>query len=79
MLSFNHGDLFLATPFSPSDISMDAETGRVYHPAADKVGGVGLIADKLSIAWTQVREKRNMQFPDSTFVAYIHMDCFFCE
>ena len=33
---------------------MDPETGRVYHPASDKVGGVGLVADKLSILWTKV-------------------------
>ena len=33
---------------------MDPATGRVYHPASDKVGGVGLVADKLSILWTKV-------------------------
>ena len=35
---------------------MIPSTGRIYHPAKEKVGGFGLIADKLSILWTQ--EKR---------------------
>ena len=26
--------------------------GRVYHPAPEKVGSLGLISDKLSIEWT---------------------------
>lgn len=39
---------------------MDPETGRVYHPASDKVGGVGLVADKLSILWTKVSHPLNM-------------------
>merc|ERR1712066_13831 len=53
LLSFNHGGRFLSAPFVPSAVSMDPATGRVYHPAADKVGGVGLVADKLSILWTK--------------------------
>ena len=32
---------------------MVPETGRVYHPGPSLCGGVGLIADKLSILWTQ--------------------------
>ena len=32
---------------------MVPETGRVYHPGPSLSGGVGLIADKLSILWTQ--------------------------
>ena len=54
LLSFNQGGRFLTSPFVPSAISMDPATGRVYHPASDKVGGVGLVADKLSILWTKV-------------------------
>jgi len=53
LLSFNQGGRFLTSPFVPSAISMDPSTGRVYHPASDKVGGVGLVADKLSILWTK--------------------------
>lgn len=32
---------------------MVPETGRVYHPGPELCGGLGLIADKLSILWTQ--------------------------
>ena len=32
---------------------MVPETGRVYHPGPSLCGGVGLIADKLSILWSQ--------------------------
>ena len=35
--------------FDPAKISMEIETGRVYYPAAEKVGGVGLVRSQLSI------------------------------
>ena len=57
-LSFNHAGRFLAAEFRPSEVCMVAEgeaAGRVYHPASDNAGGFGLVADKLSILWTQVR------------------------
>ena len=54
-LAFNHADRFLTVPFKPEKICMTT-SGRVYHPAPEKVGGVGLISDKLSIEWTA--EKR---------------------
>ena len=60
MLAYNHADRFLMVPFEPEKICMTA-SGRVYHPAPDKVGGIGLISDKLSIAWTN--EKR-FEFED---------------
>jgi hypothetical protein len=44
---------------------MVSATGRVYHPAPERVGGFGLIADKLSIQWTQVRAKRLLLQADS--------------
>ena len=39
--------------FRPEKILMDGETGRVYHPGPELSGGVALIADRLSILWTQ--------------------------
>ena len=50
-LAYNHADRLLTVPFQPAKICMTA-SGRVYHPAPEKVGSVGLIADKLSIEWT---------------------------
>ena len=54
-LAFNHADRYLTTAFKPERICMTT-AGRVYHPAPEKVGGIGLISDKLSIEWTA--EKR---------------------
>ena len=50
-LAFNHADRYLTVSFKPEKICM-TNSGRVYHPAPEKVGGVGLISDKLSIEWT---------------------------
>lgn len=48
-LSFgNAGDL-MTVPFQPSEICMQIETGRVYHPAPERFGGVGLVKSKLAI------------------------------
>ena len=58
LLSYNQAERDLTVDFEPEHICMVPETGRVYHPAADKVGGRGLIADKLAILWTQVTELR---------------------
>lgn len=39
----------MAVLFQPSELCMQLETGRVYHPAPDRMGGVGLIRSQLSI------------------------------
>lgn len=31
---------------------MNIKTGRVYHPAPDKVGGIGLVRSKLAIEFS---------------------------
>lgn len=49
LLSYNHADTLLTYPFEPENIYMLPETGRVYHPAMDKVDGVGLIRSKLAV------------------------------
>ena len=39
----------LAYPFQPEKICMFPETGRIYHPADEKYGKVGLIKSSLGI------------------------------
>ena len=51
LLAYNHAERLLTSEFNPEKICM-TKYGRVYHPAPDKAGGVGLISDKLSIDWT---------------------------
>lgn len=52
-LEYGHADHLLVQKFEPSMISMVPSTGRVYHPGPEATGGLGLIADKLAILWTQ--------------------------
>ena len=54
LLSYNHGSRFLTVDFQPDKISMVPDTGRIYHPGPEKVGGLGLLSDKLGIQWTAV-------------------------
>ena len=51
-LEYNHAGPGLAVPFQPGSLCMVAGSGRVYHPAPDRAGGAGLVADRLSILWT---------------------------
>jgi len=55
-LLHNHAGEKLAVLFQPQLISMVPSTGRVYHPGPKGSGGIGLVADRLSILWTE--EKR---------------------
>ena len=54
MLSYNHGSRFLTVPFEPEKICMMPASGRIYHPGPKRLGGLGLISDKLGILWTSV-------------------------
>ncbi|XP_065674996.1 UPF0598 protein CG30010 isoform X2 [Hydra vulgaris] len=48
-LAFNGlGDL-ITVPFQPSKLFMFPSTGRIYHPAAEKVGGVGILKTSLAV------------------------------
>ena len=60
LLSYNHGSRFLAIDFEPKKITMVPMTGRVYHPGPIKTGGIGLLSDKLAIAWTSVSIQRGL-------------------
>ncbi|XP_013387075.1 UPF0598 protein CG30010 [Lingula anatina] len=49
LLSCNHTGDKLTLTFDPEKVCMLPETGRIYHPAGDRVGGVGLIKSALAI------------------------------
>jgi len=53
VLQHNHAGELLVEKFDPSKICMVPLTGRVYHPGARLFGGMGLLADRLAILWTQ--------------------------
>lgn len=46
--SYAHTDR-LMVPFEPTKIFMDTASGRVYHPAPEKAGGIGLVRFKIAI------------------------------
>lgn len=52
-LTYGYVDDRLKFPFQPESICMVPSSGRVYHPASDKVGGVGLIKSSLAIELSQ--------------------------
>lgn len=49
----------LTYPFQPEKICMFPETGRIYHPADEKYGGVGLIKSSLGIELSHCFEYRD--------------------
>lgn len=59
ILTYGYAGDLLTTPFLPNKIYMLPETGRVYHPAEDKYGGVGLVRSKLSIELSKNFEFQN--------------------
>lgn len=52
-LTYAHGGPELSVEFQPSKLYMDPESGRVYHPAWSKVGGIGLVRSKLAIEFSK--------------------------
>ncbi|CAB3985493.1 Hypothetical predicted protein [Paramuricea clavata] len=60
----------LTYPFQPEKICMFPETGRIYHPADEKYGGVGLIKSSLGIELShcfEYRDRDNEREPPSHF------------
>lgn len=49
LLSYCGGAEKLAVPFSPEQLYMHPESGRVYHPCPERHGGVGLVRSALAI------------------------------
>ncbi|XP_055695419.1 UPF0598 protein CG30010 [Lutzomyia longipalpis] len=58
-LSYNHAGDLLTVPFQPDKIFMSPDTGRVYHPAIERYGSIGLIRSKLAIEFS-----KNFDFQD---------------
>lgn len=48
LFSYGHADDLLTHPFEPQKLFMP-ESGRIYHPAMDRVGGVGLVKSSFAI------------------------------
>ncbi|KAL3280884.1 hypothetical protein HHI36_004112 [Cryptolaemus montrouzieri] len=48
-LAYNHADSLLTIKFHPEKILMNPESGRVYHPAPERAGSIGLVRSKLAI------------------------------
>lgn len=46
---YAHAEDLLMIPFEPQKIFMNVQSGRVYHPGPEKVGGVGLVRSKIAI------------------------------
>lgn len=65
-LSFGYAGDLLTTEFNPDKIYMLPLTGRVYHPADDKYGGVGLVKSKLAIEFSKSFEFNNADLEGPT-------------
>lgn len=52
-LAYNNADELLTLKFEPEKIFMLPETGRVYHPAPQRAGSVGLVRSKLAIEFSK--------------------------
>lgn len=52
-LSYNHAGDLLLLKFEPEKVFMLPETGRVYHPAPEKAGSIGLVRSKLAIEFSK--------------------------
>lgn len=52
-LAYNHAGDLLTLKFQPEKIFMLPETGRVYHPAPERAGFIGLVRSKLAIEFSK--------------------------
>ncbi|XP_064640634.1 UPF0598 protein CG30010-like [Lineus longissimus] len=52
-LSFGGAGELLTVSFEPDKICMLPESGRVYHPASERTGGIGLIESSLAIEFSK--------------------------
>ncbi|XP_034950324.1 UPF0598 protein CG30010 [Chelonus insularis] len=66
LLSYGYAGESLVVPFEPDKICMNIQTGRIYHPAPIKIGGVGLIRSKLAIEFSSAFEFKNGEDSDPT-------------
>lgn len=84
IVSNNHGESFLIygyvgnnlkVMFIPEKMFMLPETGRVYHPAEDKYGGVGLVRSKLAIELSKYFEFKNGESNQPTHFMWQNKSC----
>ncbi|XP_076448976.1 UPF0598 protein CG30010-like [Babylonia areolata] len=59
LLSYNWAADRLTVPFEPEKLCMYPDSGRVYHPAPSKTGGVGLVRSALAIELSKSFEFEN--------------------
>ncbi|NWU87449.1 CH082 protein, partial [Onychorhynchus coronatus] len=52
LLSYCGGGSSLAVPFQPEKLVVFPENGRLYHPAPERAGGVGLVRSALASEWS---------------------------
>lgn len=52
--NMNQLNLFFQVSFEPRKIFMNPATGRVYHPAPNLVGGIGLVKSSLAIEFSSL-------------------------
>ncbi|XP_078046139.1 UPF0598 protein CG30010 [Augochlora pura] len=46
---YAHAEELLMVPFEPEKLYMNIQNGRVYHPAPERAGGIGLVRSKIAI------------------------------
>ncbi|XP_029044855.2 UPF0598 protein CG30010 [Osmia bicornis bicornis] len=51
---YAHAEELLMVPFQPEKLHMNVHSGRVYHPAPERVGGIGLVRSKLAIEFSSL-------------------------
>ncbi|XP_029678985.1 UPF0598 protein CG30010 isoform X1 [Formica exsecta] len=59
--SYAHADDLLMVPFEPQKLFMNVNTGRVYHPALEKTGGIGLVRSNIAIEFSAFFDFENGQ------------------
>ncbi|KAL6431494.1 hypothetical protein ACFW04_007237 [Cataglyphis niger] len=59
--SYAHADDLLMVPFEPQKLFMNINTGRVYHPAPGKTGGIGLVRSNIAIEFSAFFDFENGQ------------------
>lgn len=50
---YAHADQNIVEKFEPEKIYMSPDSGRVYHPAKQQYGSIGLIRSKLAIEFSK--------------------------
>lgn len=70
LLAYNHADDLLSLKFEPEKIFMFPETGRVYHPAPQRAGSIGLIRSKLAIEFSKYFQFSNGEKDPPTQFTY---------